>query len=161
MSVRNGSAMRVTLIVVVVVGLATDAFVHLDLASAFAGVKTSTLSQADLFRVEAAAAIIAALALIVRPRRYTAGFAFLVAAAGTFAVLLYQYVDVGKIGPIPDMYDPYWGTEKVLSLLGEIAATVAALALFALLHARARSGAAEPARRSGSQAVGPAHGSRV
>ena len=47
------------LAVLVVVGLAIDAFVHFDLADAFAGVKTSTLSQADLFRVESVAAIVA------------------------------------------------------------------------------------------------------
>src|SRR3954447_14195824 len=93
---RN-SATRVTLVVVAVVGLAVDAYVHLNLASAFAHVKTSTLSQADLFRVDAVAAIVAAVALAVRPRRYTAAFACLVAAAGFVAVVLYRYVDVGAI----------------------------------------------------------------
>jgi hypothetical protein len=38
--------------------------------------------------------------VVVRPRRYTAGFAFLVAAGGTVAVVLYRYVDVGSFGPM-------------------------------------------------------------
>ena len=121
-----------------VVGLAIDAYVHIHLAPTFDPIKTSSISQGDLFRVEAALAIVAAVALLVRPRRYTAAFAFLVAAGGVFAVLLYQYVDVGKIGPIPDMYDPFWTTEKVLSLIGEAVAAVTALALFVMLDRHSR-----------------------
>ncbi len=131
---------EIALIAVVVVGLGIDAYVHFDLASAFANIKTSTLSQADIFRIDASAAIVVALALILRPRRYTAAFAFLLAAAGTAAVVVYRYVDVGTIGPIPNMYDPYWAPfGKALSAIGEAAATIAAAALFAVLHQQARS----------------------
>jgi hypothetical protein len=127
------------LIGIAVVGLGIDAYVHLDLASAFEDVKTSTLSQADLFRVEAVAAIVAAVGLLVRPRRYTAGFAFLVAASGTIAVVLYRYVDVGAIGPIPNMYDPYWlPTGKWLSVIAEAAAAIASATLFVIYQRRAR-----------------------
>jgi hypothetical protein len=130
MKARGLSSTQWVLIVVVVIGLAVDAFVHIDLASSFANVKTSTLSMQDLFYVESVAAIIAALALLVRPGRYTAVFAFLVAAAGTVAVLLYRYVDVGRIGPVPNMYDPYWAPAlKTLSVFAEAIAAVAALAL--------------------------------
>ena len=145
---------EVILLAVAVVGLAVDAYVHLDLASAFEHVKTSTVSQADLFRVEAAAAIVAALGLLIRPRRYTAAFAFLVAAAGLIAVVLYRYVDVGGFGPIPNMYDPYWlPTGKWVSAIAEAAAAIAAAALFVMLHRRAREarplrlGQAAPAGR--------------
>jgi hypothetical protein len=137
---------EVALIGVVVVGLAIDAFVHFDLAGAFAGNKTSTLSEADIFRADATVALIAAIALLVRPRRYTAAFAFLVAAAGTTAVIVTRYVNVGKIGPIPNLYDPYWAPfEKGLSVIGEAAAALAALALLAILHRQTRT---EPARQS-------------
>ncbi len=138
MSVGRRPVAEVILIGVAVVGLAIDAYVHLDLASAFEQVKTSTLSQADLFRVEAAAAIVAAVGLLIRPRRYTAGFAFLVAAAATIAVVLYRYVDVGAFGPVPNMYDPYWQpTGKWLSAIAEVAAAIAAAALFVMYHRRA------------------------
>jgi hypothetical protein len=56
-----------------------DAFVHFHLASAFEHTKTSTLSGADLFHLEAIAAVIAAVPYWFRPRRYTAAFAYLVA----------------------------------------------------------------------------------
>jgi hypothetical protein len=148
-SVPRKPVAEMILISVAVVGLAIDAYVHLDLASAFKDVKTSTVSQADLFRVEAAAAIVAAIGLLVRPRRYTAGFAFLVAAAGTIAVVLYRYVDVGAFGPVPNMYDPYWQPAgKWLSAIAEAAAAIASAALFVMLHQRARDlrpGRIEPA----------------
>jgi hypothetical protein len=141
--------MQWALIIVVVVGLALDAYVHLHLAHAFKNVKTSTLSEADLFRAEAVVALIAAVALLVRPRRNTAAFAFLVAAAGTVAVLVYRYVNVGKFGPIPNMYDPFWAPkEKTISAIAEGIAALAALALFMLLHSQ--GGASERAPLSES-----------
>lgn len=149
MTVRRKPVPEMILIGVAVVGLAIDAYVHLDLASAFEHVKTSTVSQADLFRVEAAAAIVAAIGLLIRPRRYTAGFAFVVAAAGTIAVVLYRYVDVGAFGPVPNMYDPYWQPAgKWLSAVAEAAAAIASAALFVMFHRRARDlrpGRVEPA----------------
>jgi hypothetical protein len=144
----RGATIRLALIVVVVAGLAVDAYVHLDLASAFRHNRTSTLSEPTLFRAEAIAAIVAAVALLVRPRRYTAAFAFLVAAAGVVAVVVYRYVDVGAFGPIPNMYDPYWQpAEKVASLVAEAAAALAALALVAMFTSRTRVGSVSEARR--------------
>ena len=139
MSDRGERTIQRGLSIVVAVGLVVDAYVHLHLASDFAHVKTSTLSEADLFRAEAVVAVIAALAVVVRPRRSTAGFAFLVALAGTVAVLVYRYVNVGAFGPIPNMYDPYWlPKEKALSAIGEAVAAVAALWLFLRLQSQAR-----------------------
>lgn len=154
MNIRGRSATEIALIVIAVLGLAIQAFVHFDLASAFAGNKTSTLSESDLFRAEATAAVIAAVALLVRPRRYTAAFAFLVAAAGTAAVIVYRYVNVGKFGPIPNMYDPYWAPfEKNLSVYGEAAATLAALALFVVLGRRDAASESRMSRFSSSASV--------
>lgn len=130
--------LRAGLILVVVAGLAIDAFVHLDLASSYDIVKSSVLTKGDLFRAEAALAIIAALAVVVRPRRWAALIAFLVSAGGFAAVLLYQYVNVGAIGPLPNMYDPVQYPEKTLSVWAEGIAAVAALVLLVLLHQRIR-----------------------
>jgi hypothetical protein len=147
MNGRGGSVIRTALIIIVVVGLAVDAYVHFDLASAFKNNRTSTLSEADLFRAEAVAAVIAAVALLLRPRRVTAALAFLVAAAGTVAVLVYRYVDIAAFGPIPAMYDPYWApAEKTVSAVAEAVAALAALALLVMFSNRTRSGA--PAGRA-------------
>lgn len=142
MSTRGRLVVRWALTVVVVVGLAIDAYVHLDLASDFAQHRTSVLSEADLFRAEAVVAIVAAVALLVRPGRYTAAFAFVVAAAGTIAVVVYRYVDIGAFGPIPGMYDPFWApASKTLSAVAEAVAALAALALFLMFHHAARASA--------------------
>jgi hypothetical protein len=150
---RERQAMRLALTVIVVVGLAIDAYVHFHLASAFKHNKTSTLSETDLFRAEAVAAIVAAVALLLRPRRYTAAFAFLVAAAGTVAVIVYRYVNIGAFGPIPNMYDPYWApAEKTLSLVAEAVAALAALALLAMFYRPAQ--AVAPTRRAAVRSHG-------
>lgn len=138
MKIGTQSALRFALALIAAAGLAIDAYVHFDLASAYDGVKSSVLTQGELFRGEATVAAIAAAAVLLHPRRYTAAFAFIVAAAGTAAVLVYAYVDVGAFGPFPDMYDPPWYPEKTLSAWAEGAAAVAALGLFATLHARTR-----------------------
>jgi hypothetical protein len=137
MSARSWLAIRAAFTLIVLAGLAVDAFVHFDLASAYAGVKSSTLSQADLFRAEGAVAVIAAVALLARPRRHTAALAFLVSAGGVAAVLLYRYNDVGAFGPFPNMYEPLWYTEKTLSAWAEGVAALAALALLVTIHIRA------------------------
>jgi len=135
---NRGRGTVLILTALVVAGLAVDAYVHFDLASAFKNNKTATLSEADMFRAEATVAILAAVALLLRPRRSTAAFAFLVAGAGLVAVLVTRYVEFGAIGPIPKLYDPYWQpTGKWLSAVAEAVATLAALALTALLPARA------------------------
>lgn len=138
-SERTRSAVRLALALIAAAGLAIDAYVHFDLAGPYAAIKSSVLSQADLFRGEATVAAIAAAAVLLRPRRYTAAFAFVVAAAGTAAVLVYAYVDIGAFGPFPDMYDPRWFGEKTLSVVAEGVGAVAALALFLMLHAEARN----------------------
>lgn len=143
MSIRRLPPLALILVAVTVVGLVIDAWVHLDLASAFAHVKTSTMSQADLFRVEAVLAIVAAVALLIRPRQWSAGFAFLISAGGFVAVVVYRYVDVGQIGPIPNMYDPFWlPTGKWVSAIAEAAAAAASAVLFVMLARPA--GAAAP-----------------
>jgi hypothetical protein len=153
---RSRSIIRLALALIAAAGLAIDAFVHFDLASAYAGVKSDTLSQADLFRAEATVAAIAAAAVLLRPRRYTAAFAFVVAAAGTAAVLVYAYVDLGAFGPFPNMYDPIWFSEKTLSAWAEGVGALAALALFAVLQAQARRTSTGFAARTG--AVAPSAG---
>ena len=140
MTARGWLALRWALTAVVVAGLAVDAYVHFDLASAFQHVRSSVLNEADLFRAEAIGAVVAAVAVLVHPRRYTAALAFLVAAGGTAAVLLYRYVDVGAFGPVPNMYDPFWAPrEKALSAIAEGIAALAALALFLTFRIRTRT----------------------
>lgn len=119
--------------IVAIVGLGIDVYVHFHLAANFDSLKdpgSFKVSQGQLFRVEGVAAAVALVLLAVLHKRWTAAFAFLVLAGGVAAVLLYRYVDVGSLGPFPNMYDATWYGEKTLSAVAEGVAAVAALWLF-------------------------------
>jgi hypothetical protein len=105
---------------------AVDAAVHWQNASAYDSV-TATLSQGDLFRVETAAAVAAGLLVLLRPRPSSWVAALVVAASALAAVLVYRYVDLGAVGPLPDMYENTWQVPgKLLSAYAEGAALVLA-----------------------------------
>lgn len=118
--------------------LGYDAYVHADLAANYDAIKTSTVSQGDLFRVEAGLAALGAALALVRPRRYSAGFAAVVAGGGLAALIAYRYWDIGRLGPVPDMYEPVWFAEKTHTTIAQAIGTATALALLAVCHVRAR-----------------------
>jgi len=123
----------VLLRLVVVAGLAV--YVHLHLAASY-DANTATISEGTLFRVEAGVAGLAAVLVLLTRTQIGVMVAFLVAAGGVGVVLLYQYVDVGAVGPLPNMYEPLSYPEKTDSLIAEAVAALAALALLALHRAR-------------------------
>jgi hypothetical protein len=133
------TAIRVPLTLLTVLGLGVDAYVHFDLAVQF-DVGGGGLTQGLLFRIEAVAAIVVALIALVFPgRRWAVVPAFLVAVSALGAILLYRYVDIGQLGPLPDMYDPAWYPEKALSAVAEAVATLTCAGLLFLRknhHAR-------------------------
>jgi hypothetical protein len=117
--------------------LGIDAVVHWQNAPAYDGV-TATVSQGGLFRAEAVVAVAVGLLVLIRPRPSSWLAALLVAASALGAVLLYRYVDVGVLGPLPDMYENTWQVPgKLLSAYAEAAAVVlAALGLMAAVLVR-------------------------
>jgi hypothetical protein len=117
--------------------LGVDAVVHWQNAPAYDAVK-ATFSQGELFRAEAVLAVAAGLLVLIRPRPSSWLAALLVAASALGAVLLYRYVDVGLLGPLPDMYENTWQVPgKLLSAYAEGAAVVlAGLGLMAAMLAR-------------------------
>ncbi|HET7723813.1 MAG TPA: hypothetical protein VFK68_04180 [Propionibacteriaceae bacterium] len=130
------------LAMVTAAGLAVDAYVHWQLAPRFdtlVGAASPHISQGQLFRVEAALAVVAIVLVLVLTRsRLGALVAFLVAGGGLAAVLLYAFVDVGGFGPMPDMYDPAWYTEKTVSAVAEAVAAITALCLLLVPRGRRR-----------------------
>jgi len=120
------------LTLVTAAGLGVDAYVHWQLAPGFGtltGTASPHISEGQLFRLEAALAVIAMLVVLLTRHRLGALVAFLIAAGGLGAVLLYGYIDVGGFGPLPDMYDPIWYPEKTISAVAEAVAAVGALCL--------------------------------
>ena len=69
----------------------------------------------------------AALWVLFRSTWQSFAAAFVVAAGGLFAVVLYRYVDVPSLGPIPRMYDPTWFTKKTESAGSQVLALLAAV----------------------------------
>ena len=140
---RAGSrATRRTLSLITAAGLGVDAYVHWQLAPGFdtlTGAASPHFSQGQLFRLEAVLAVIAILLVLLLTRnRLGALVAFLIAVGGLCAVLLYAFIDVGGFGPLPDMYDPIWYTEKTISVVAEAVAAVAALCLLLMSGVRGR-----------------------
>ena len=123
------------LTLVTVAGLGVDGYIHWHLAPRFdtlTGTTSPHISQGELFRLEVALSLIAILLVLLAPHRFAAVVAFLIAAGGLGAVLMYGYIDVGSFGPLPDMYDPTCYPEKTISAVAETAAAAGALCLFLL-----------------------------
>lgn len=121
----------VLLRVLIAAALAYDAYSHLDLAANY-DLNAAGVSQGTLFRVEAVLAIVAAVFVLVTRWRIAALGAFLIAAGGLAALLLYRYVDIGAIGPLPNMYEPAWFPEKTSSAGAMAVASIGALILLVL-----------------------------
>ncbi|MBW8173391.1 hypothetical protein K0651_10080 [Ornithinimicrobium sp. Arc0846-15] len=99
----------------VVLALAVDALIHFRLAGNFSLAVPGGIAGGTLFRLQAGAAILAGIFLAVRGSRGAYALAGLVLLSAFVAVMLYRYVDVPAIGPIPAMYEPIWYFEKSLS----------------------------------------------
>jgi hypothetical protein len=114
---RDPAELAVRLALVVM--LAVDAVVHYRLAGAMDLAAPGGIGGGTLFRLQATAAVVAAVFLLVRGSRLGYAVAGLVALSAFGAVVLYSVVDVPAIGPIPSMYDPTWYAEKTLSAVAE------------------------------------------
>jgi hypothetical protein len=117
--------------------LAISSYVHLHLAHLYASLG-DTITMGDLFYAEGAVAAAVALWVLATGNRWAWAAVLLVAAASFGAVMLYRYVNVGSIGPIPNMYDPSWqpSPDKALSAVAEAAGVV--IAGLALLRSGVR-----------------------
>lgn len=113
--------------------LGVDAYVHLHDGGFYNVSRGGPISQGTLFRLEAVIAGSAAVVLVLGwrvrvTRRADWVAAFLVAASALAPVLLYRYVAVGAIGPLPDMYEPTWEAPgKLLSAYAEAAAAMSSV----------------------------------
>ena len=100
---------------------------HADRASAYQSAGTA-ISQGALFRIEAGAASAAALIVLVIAGRAGFALAAVVAASALAAILVYRYVNIGSLGPFPNMYEPVWYPEKTTAAVAEAVAAAASVA---------------------------------
>lgn len=128
-SATRGRTLRIVLRVITAGALAGSGYLHLHLASRYAPIRTSTLSQQDLFVVQAVLAFVVAALLLLWGRLPAVIAALLLGAATLAAIVTYRYVNVGTIGPLPDMYEPIWYTQKTATVYLDALTTVGAIAL--------------------------------
>lgn len=136
--VRPHSALDAVLRLATAAALVIDAVIHLQLAANYQLAAPGGIGQGNLFRIESVVAIVVALYLLLRGGRLAYGVAFLVAASALGAVLLYRYVDVPALGPLPSMYEPVWFAKKTATAWAEAAGTVTAVLGLALTVLRGR-----------------------
>ncbi len=134
MTARTTPRARWAARVLIAACLAVDAYIHLKLASARPPASPGGISQGTLFYAQGGVAILAALLVMLRGTRATFAFAFLIAASALAVVLIYRYIDVGALGPIPDMYEPAWYTTKIITTIAE--AVVLPIVIAGLLTSR-------------------------
>ncbi len=115
--------------------LAVVAGIHAQLAPRYAPIGEQ-VTQADLFRVQAGVAAVAAIAVLLRPGRLVRLFAAAVALASLVAVVVTVYVAIPAIGPFPRVFEPIWYGEKVVATVAAAVALAAVLGLSLLSEGR-------------------------
>lgn len=132
----RGPTQQIVLQMAVTAGLTVDAYVHFHLAANYQLASPGGVGGGTLFRIEGALALLAIALVLWRPVPVGFTVASAVALGGAAVVVLYRYVDVGAIGPVPSMYEPIWFAEKTVSAVAEAAAGILALVGVALGHRR-------------------------
>lgn len=118
----------------VAAGLVVSAVIHVQLAPGYQQAAPGGIGQGTLFLVQAGTAALAAVFVLLRGSRMAFAVAAVVAFSSLAAVILYRYVQVPAIGPLPSMYEPVWYTAKVITAIAEAAAGALAVTGYALLH---------------------------
>ena len=137
--------------VLMVACLGISAYVHLHLAHLYTTLG-DTITMGQLFKVQGVVAAAVALWLLVTGSRFAWWAGAAVSAASFAAVMLYRYVDIGAIGPLPNMYDAAWqpSPDKLLSAIVEGAGVVLFLVWLLVSRPRRVCERAQPAlSRSG------------
>ncbi len=122
--------------------LLVSGVIHVQLAPGYQQAAPGGIGQGTLFLVQAGAAALAAVFVLLKGSRAAFAAAAAVGVSSLVAVILYRYVQVPAIGPLPSMYEPVWYTAKVITAVAEAVAAALALTGFALQRGGSRSGSA-------------------
>lgn len=123
---RTASPVSRVIPAVTALALLVDAGVHVHLASGYQLSASGGIGAGNLFRVEAVVALAVAVWVLLQGTRAAYAGAFVVAVSALAAVILYRYVNVPMLGPLPAMYEPVWFPEKTFSAVAEAVAAVVA-----------------------------------
>jgi hypothetical protein len=114
--------------------LVLSAAVHVQLAPGYQQAAPGGLGQGTLFLVQEGAAVLTAVLVLAKGSRTAFAAAAVVGFASLAAVILYRYVQVPALGPLPSMYEPVWYAAKVITAVAEAAAGALAVAGYARLR---------------------------
>lgn len=128
----------------VALGLGVDAWVHLTHAGAMQLAAPGGVGGGALFRVQGAVAALTAVVVLLTGSRAAYAVAALVALSALGPALLYTYVEVPALGPVPSMYDPTWSSAKVASVVAEAAVVALALVGWRLTGRTGDAGTTKP-----------------
>ena len=161
---RHGDLATRAIALGIVVTLAIDAYLHATSAALHDPRHAGFLTAGNFFRFETAVRALVALLVLIRPARWSLVAALAVAATGLGTVILYRYVNVGPIGPIPNLYEPSWHVPGKLAsaFAGGIVVVLSAAGLALIARSRAMRAAtprlaavaqapAEPSALAGSR----------
>ncbi len=109
-------------------GLVASAVIHFQLAAGYQQAAPGGIGQGNLFRIHAAASLATAVFILIKGSSPAFLMAALVTLSAFAAAILYRYVPLPEIGPIPSMYEPVWFTEKVIATVVEGIAGVLSVA---------------------------------
>lgn len=124
---RPGAPLLLRLLVVI--GFAVSALVHLSLAGS-PWVAGGELTLSALFVADAATLLLVGAWILVRPSPVAWAIAVVAGLSSLLPLLVSTYVRVPGPGPLPALYEPVWYAEKaVAAVAAGVAATGSAVAL--------------------------------
>ncbi|XAS65506.1 hypothetical protein VUN84_07655 [Micrococcaceae bacterium Sec5.8] len=124
----------------VAAALTVSAVIHVQLAPGYQQAAPGGLGQGTLFLVQAGAAALAAVFVLLRGSQTAFAAAAVMGFSSLAAVILYRYVQVPALGPLPSMYEPVWYTAKTITAVAEAIAGALALTGFVLRQRKSHSG---------------------
>lgn len=146
--VRPRTTTDTVLRVAIAATLGVAAVIHVQLAGSYDLAAPEGIGEGNLFRAEAAVAVLAAIFVLVRGSRTAYAVALIVAVSALVAVLLTRYVDLPGLGPIPAMYEPIWFPKKSVTAIAEGLGSVLAVVGLTRMAARRPFSPADHAQRT-------------
>ncbi len=122
------AVLLLSLRVLIAAGLVASASIHFQLAASYQQAAPGGIGQGNLFRIHAAVSLLTAVYILIKGSPPAFLMAALVTLSAFAAAILYRYVPLPEIGPIPSMYEPVWFTEKVIATVVEGIAGVLSVA---------------------------------
>ncbi|KQV25617.1 MULTISPECIES: hypothetical protein [unclassified Microcella] len=115
------------------VALVINAVIHLRLAAPFDAIAGTIVTQGDLFRIQAAANLVAVAVVVIARHRWADALALVIAAGGAALIIVTALVplDLTAIG-LPLLFEPAFYPDKTTALVAQLVAALAATALLAL-----------------------------